>query len=446
MHVGCGSARSRAIASATREGFAHLMHNTANAHCGEYRNARSRALEQLKYGKMRTVRVLHDLHIREAELVLRWLAFSCLFIWFSMPLASLADSPTQPNAPRGENPPALVSPIQAAPSAFNDPAVASQAESRKPAVDPVYISNVPGLGQALPDPVRLDDETATPSLGKAPRRSLTIGKEQAPPRALRGPRITSVAALVVDQQEGRLLYAKNADAVRPIASITKLMTAMVVLDSGLPLDEAITIDAADVVALSTWRSRLRPGMTFTRGELLKLALMASENPAAAALSHSYPGGAAVFVQAMNDKARAIGMRNTRFLDATGLTPSNVSTPYDLALMVDAAYAYPVIREFTTSGSHSVPLVDKRRHTLAAFYNSNRLVQSADWRIGLSKTGYINEAGRCLVMQATIAEKPVIIVLLDSSGKFARIGDANRIKHWLEGDVDGAARMRSKRRM
>ena len=432
------------------------MHNTANARDAETRDDRGRILEQANYGRRRTVRELHDLHIKEAELVVRWLASACLLIWSSIPLASLADSPTQPraaaapdrgsaNVPRDESAPALVAPVQAAVPAFNDSAAAAQPESKKSAVDPVYISNVPGLGQALPEPIRLDDETATPSPGKAPRRSLMM-KEQAAPHALRGPRISSVAALVVDQQEGRLLYAKNADAVRPIASITKLMTAMVVLDSGLPMDEEITIDGADVGGLSTWRSRLRPGMTFTRGELLKLALMASENPAAAALSHSYPGGAAVFVHAMNDKARAIGMRSTRFLDATGLTPSNVSTPYDLALMVDAAYAYPLIREFTTSGSHSVPLVDKRRHTLAAFYNSNRLVQSAEWRIGLSKTGYINEAGRCLVMQATIAEKPVIIVLLDSSGKFARIGDANRIKHWLEGAGDDAPRMRSKRRM
>jgi D-alanyl-D-alanine endopeptidase (penicillin-binding protein 7) len=154
----------------------------------------------------------------------------------------------------------------------------------------------------------------------------------------------------------------------------------------------------------------------------------------------------LFVQAMNDKARTIGMRNTRFLDPTGLTPSNVSTPYDLALMADTAYGYSPIREATTSGSHSLPLAGKHHSTLAAFYNSNRLVRSTEWSIGLSKTGFINEAGRCLVMQATIAQRPVIIVLLDSSGKVERAGDANRIKHWLEGTTVERHASNSKRRM
>jgi D-alanyl-D-alanine endopeptidase (penicillin-binding protein 7) len=312
-------------------------------------------------------------------------------------------------------------------------------------IEPVYVSNVPELSFPPPEAVDLSTESVARA-AESPRRDFTVKRDSASARIVRGPRLTSVAALVVDQKDGRLLYAKNPDAVRPIASITKLMTAMVVLDSGLPLDETITLETSDTGALTTRRSRLRPGMMFTRGELLKLALMASENPAAAALARSYPGGMQVFVTAMNDKARAIGMRNTRFLDPTGLTPSNVATPFDLALMVNAAYGYPKIREFTTSGSHSLPLAGKHHSTLAAFYNSNRLVRSSDWSIGLSKTGFINEAGRCLVMQATIAEQPVIIVLLDSSGKIARIGDANRIKHWLEGGALSDHARAAKRRM
>jgi serine-type D-Ala-D-Ala endopeptidase (penicillin-binding protein 7) len=209
-----------------------------------------------------------------------------------------------------------------------------------------------------------------------------------------------------------------------------LMTAMVVLDSGLPLDEEVTIEPADVDVLKGTRSRLKVGVMLTRRELLKLALMASENRAAAALARAYPGGVPTFVQAMNAKAHELGMRDTRFLDSTGLNPGNVSTAHDLALMVHGGYQYPLIREFTTSESHRIATSD-RRHRVVAFRNSNGLVRSHHWEIGLSKTGYISEAGRCLVMQATIAAKPVIIVLLDSWGKLSRIADANRIKRWVE---------------
>jgi D-alanyl-D-alanine endopeptidase (penicillin-binding protein 7) len=244
-------------------------------------------------------------------------------------------------------------------------------------------------------------------------------------------KLRSAAALVLELGEGQLLYAKNTDAVMPIASITKLMTAMVVLDSGLPLGEPITIESADVDTLKGTRSRLKVGMTLTRYELLKLALMASENRAAAALARSSPGGLQAFVPAMNQKAKDLGMRDTRFLDATGLNPGNVSTAQDLAMMVNAGYQYPLIREFTTSDTHRIALAGRRYQRVVAFRNSNGLVRSRQWEIGLSKTGYISEAGRCLVMQATIAAKPVIIVLLDSWGKLSRVGDANRIKRWLE---------------
>ena len=254
-------------------------------------------------------------------------------------------------------------------------------------------------------------------------------------------KLRSAAALVLELGDGQLLYAKNTDAVMPIASITKLMTAIVVLDSGLPLDEPINIEPADVDTLKGTRSRLKVGMTLSRYELLKLALMASENRAAAALARSFPGGLRAFVPAMNQKARDLGMQDTRFLDATGLNPGNVSTAQDLAIMVNAGYQYPLIREFTTSDSHRIALSGRRYHRVVAFRNSNGLVRSRQWDIGLSKTGYISEAGRCLVMQATIAAKPVIIVLLDSWGKLSRVGDANRIKRWVEGLESGTAVVR-----
>jgi serine-type D-Ala-D-Ala endopeptidase (penicillin-binding protein 7) len=261
-------------------------------------------------------------------------------------------------------------------------------------------------------------------------------------------RLTSAAALVVDQEEGNLLYAKNPDAVRSIASITKLMTAMVALDAGLPLDERLTVRPADVRISMGKESRLRVGVSLTRREMLKLALMSSENRAAAALARTYPGGPTAAVEAMNQKAQALGMTDTHFLEPTGLDARNVSTAHDLALMVNAAYGYPLIREFTTSDLHEVPSADRRHRTAVTYYyNSNRLVRDSDWDVGLSKTGYIGKAGRCLVMQARIAAKPVIIVLLDSLGKVARVSDANRIKQWLEGaDLTISARMRDKPRM
>jgi serine-type D-Ala-D-Ala endopeptidase (penicillin-binding protein 7) len=332
------------------------------------------------------------------------------------------------------------------PSAETQPADTVLLKPAEP-LERVFVSNIPGVGQSLPEPVQLSETSTSPSPATTTHRKLAIVADASSADMLRKLRLSSTAAIVVDQEGGRLLYAKNGDEVRPIASITKLMTAMVVLDSGLPLDETITITTADAGVLTTRRSRLRPGVSLTRGEMLKLALMASENPAAAALARSYPGGTSVFVDVMNNKARELGMRNSHFLDPTGLNAGNVSTPYDLALMVDAGYEYPVIREFTTSGSHNLALANRRRPTLAAFYNSNRLVNSQQWQIGLSKTGYISEAGRCLVMQATIADKPVIIVLLDSSGKISRVTDANRIRHWLEGDeLEVPARIHRKRRM
>ncbi|MDO8464198.1 MAG: D-alanyl-D-alanine endopeptidase [Gallionella sp.] len=245
---------------------------------------------------------------------------------------------------------------------------------------------------------------------------------------LSAPRLHSSIALIYDQKTQSPLYTKNSDTLTSIASITKLMTAMVVLDAQQPLDEEISIDKADIDTLKGTRSRLRIGMKLTRNELLKLALMASENRAAAALARTYPGGYSAAISAMNNKAYELGMQNTRFLDPAGLNSNNVSTAYDLVKMVEAASNYPLIHQYTTAASHSV---DGWRGREMRFVNTNPLVKSASWDIGVSKTGYISEAGRCLVMEATINQRPVIIVLLDSWGKNSRIGDANRIKKWME---------------
>ena len=259
------------------------------------------------------------------------------------------------------------------------------------------------------------------------------------------PKLRSSAVLVVDQEQGEAIYGKNVGAVQPIASITKLMTAMVVLDAKLPLDEPLEIVHDDLDFVKGTHSRLQLGTVLTRGEMLKLALMASENRAAAALGRNYPGGIGAFVEAMNRKAAELGMNDSRFVDSTGLNPQNVSTAMDLVKLVEAGYNYPVIRDFTTSESHIVEVEGRSRSRLVSFSNSNRLVRSSSWDIGLSKTGYISEAGRCLVMQAKISARPVIIVLLDSWGKLSRIADANRIKSWVEAELKRTeARSRSLR--
>jgi len=245
------------------------------------------------------------------------------------------------------------------------------------------------------------------------------------------PKLRSSIALIYDEQGQRTLYTKNADTVAPIASISKLMTAMVVLDAKLPMDEAISISKLDMDTLKGTHSRMRPGMTLTRGELLKLALMASENRAAAALARTYPGGTQAAVAQMNIKAHELGMKDTRFLDPTGLNSGNVSTAQDLVKMVLAAQSYEPIHKATTSSSH---LVEMAGYRPMLYRNTNPLVKNASWDIGVSKTGYINEAGRCLVMKANINQRPVVIVLLDSWGKSTRIGDANRIKKWMESSL------------
>ena len=240
----------------------------------------------------------------------------------------------------------------------------------------------------------------------------------------------SAAAIIQDQETGEILYGKNASTVTPIASITKLMTAMVVLDAGLDLNETITISDEDMDSLRGTRSRLKPGASLTRDELLRVALMASENRAAAALGRTYPGGIEAFTRAMNHKAQMLGMNGSRFDDATGLSSANVSSAEDLVKLVRAAHQYDLIRSYTTMTGHELHVAGRP----LAYHNTNRLVANGSWNIGLSKTGFTNDAGRCLVLQAKLAERKVIIVLLDSWGKLSRIGDANRIRAWLEANA------------
>ena len=256
------------------------------------------------------------------------------------------------------------------------------------------------------------------------------------------PELSAQSVLVFDQASGQPLLAKNASLQTPIASITKLMTAMLVMDAALPMDEKITISSDDRDTLKGTGSRLSIGSSYTRGQLLHLALIASDNRAAHALGRTYPGGLPRFVATMNRMARALGMHDTVYVEPTGLSSNNRSTAVDLARLADYAYQnYPEIRQISSTGHYTLGtqrvVVKKKRHQpkvyyrTVAFNNTNRLTRMDDWHIGLSKTGFINEAGHCLVMQAQVAQRDVIIVLLDATGTNRRAGDAARIKEWLE---------------
>ena len=238
--------------------------------------------------------------------------------------------------------------------------------------------------------------------------------------------LKSGVALVLDQDTNEVLFSKNSEAVLPIASLTKLMTAVVVTEARLPLDEPITITDEDIDTEKGSRSRLKVGTTLQREDMLHLALMSSENRAAHALGRTYPGGRGVFVAAMNDKARALGMRDTRYVEPTGLSSRNQSSARDLATLVKAAHQVQLIRELSTSPEYMVE-VDSRQ---VQYRNTNGLIKSPEWDIGLQKTGYISEAGRCLVMQAKMAGRHLIMVFLDSAGKYSRIGDAERVRRWV----------------
>jgi D-alanyl-D-alanine endopeptidase (penicillin-binding protein 7) len=239
--------------------------------------------------------------------------------------------------------------------------------------------------------------------------------------------LKSSVALVVDQDTNEVLLSKNDSAVLPIASLTKLMTGLLVSEARLPLDELITITQDDVDTEKGSRSRLRVGTTLARGELLHLALMSSENRAAHALGRTFPGGLSQFVQLMNARARDLGMSDTRYVEPTGLSSRNQSSAKDLATLVAFAANDPMLRELSTSPSHEVEV----GRQVLQYRNTNYLVKSPQWEIGLQKTGYISEAGQCLVMQAKVAGRKLIMVFLDSAGKLSRIGDAERVRRWVE---------------
>jgi D-alanyl-D-alanine endopeptidase (penicillin-binding protein 7) len=238
--------------------------------------------------------------------------------------------------------------------------------------------------------------------------------------------LRSSVALVIDQDTNEVLFSKNPQAVLPIASITKLMTATVVYEAHQPLDEVLSITQDDIDTEKGTHSRLTPGTHLTRGELLHLALMASENRAANALGRNYPGGLAAAVAAMNAKAKALGMNDTHYVEPTGLSSRNQSSARDLAVLVNTAHQIPLLREYTTTPEYSVEIGRRQMQ----FHTTNRLVANKSWDIGLQKTGFINEAGQCLVMQAQMAGRKLIMVLLDSAGKYSRIADAERIRKWI----------------
>lgn len=238
--------------------------------------------------------------------------------------------------------------------------------------------------------------------------------------------LKSSVAYVMDQDTNEVLLNKNSTAVLPIASITKLMTGLVVTEAKLPLDEMLTITQDDVDTEKGSSSRLQVGTRLTRGEMLHLALMSSENRAASALGRHFPGGLPAFVTAMNAKAKQLGMHDTRYVEPTGLSSQNQSSAKDLSLLVKTASTVPLLRELSTSPEYQVEVGERQLQ----YRTTNRLVLNPSWEIGLQKTGYITEAGQCLVMQAQLAGRKLIMVLLDSAGKYSRIGDAERIRQWL----------------
>jgi D-alanyl-D-alanine endopeptidase (penicillin-binding protein 7) len=271
-----------------------------------------------------------------------------------------------------------------------------------------------------------------PSAARLPLRAIAVFVLgflvfQATAKNIGDPKLKSGSVLIVDQSDSSVLYSRNSDVAAPIASITKLMTALVILDAKQPLDEPIQITAADRDFPKAAFSRLTVGTTLTRGDLMHLALMSSENRAAHALGNNYPGGMPAMVAAMNAKAAELGMTNARFVDPTGLSSQNVASPEDLSKLVIAASKNRTIREYSTDRNYAVR-VHKR---LVEFRNTDNLVANPTWNIIVQKTGYIAEAGKCLVMAAVIEGRSVVIVLLDSFGKYTRVADAKRVKTWME---------------
>ena len=259
---------------------------------------------------------------------------------------------------------------------------------------------------------------------------------QANAKPVSDPKLKSGSVLIIDQSDSSVLYSRHSDVPMPIASITKLMTALVVLDANQPLDEPVEITEADRDLPRGGPSRLIVGTTLTRGDLMHLALMSSENRAAQALGNNYPGGVPAMVAAMNAKAAALGMTSAHFVDPTGLSSQNVASPEDLSKLVIAASRNPSIREYSTDRRYAV----KVRRRMVEFRNTDNLVANPTWNIIVQKTGYITEAGKCLVMAAVIEGRSVVIVLLDSLGKYTRVADAKRIKTWMEASSNARVQM------
>ena len=259
---------------------------------------------------------------------------------------------------------------------------------------------------------------------------------QANAKPVRDPKLKSGSVLIIDQSDSSVLYSRHSDVPMPIASITKLMTALVVLDADQPLDEPVQITEADRDLPKGGPSRLIVGTTLTRGDLMHLALMSSENRAAHALGNNYPGGMPAMVAAMNARAAALGMTSAHFVDPTGLSSQNVASPEDLSKLVIAASRNPSIREYSTDRRYAV----KVRRRMVEFRNTDNLVANPTWNIIVQKTGYITEAGKCLVMAAVIEGRSVVIVLLDSLGKYTRVADAKRIKTWMEASSNARVQM------
>lgn len=241
--------------------------------------------------------------------------------------------------------------------------------------------------------------------------------------------VAANSALVVDLKTNEILYSSNPDAVRPIASVTKLMTAMVTLDAKLPMDEKLTININDTKEMRGVYSRVRIGSEISRKEMLLLTLMSSENRAAASLAHHYPGGHKAFIKAMNAKAKALGMKNTRYVEPTGLSEKNVSSARDLVVLLKASEGYPMLGQLSSTEKKTVTF-GKPKYSLD-FRNTNRLVYKDNWNIHLTKTGFTNEAGHCLVMRTEMAKRQVAFVVLDAYGKYTHMADANRLRTWLE---------------
>ena len=359
-------------------------------------------------------------------------ALSCLLVsWVLGPASAFAQSGAASEKSTSKSSAAAKSATNPKPAQAAKQASATAARSAKPAQNSKTARNAnspkKNVARASTQGVRASKVKAEPGYNSMGSR-LGLRSE------LADLSLNSSAVMVMDQASGEVLLEKNADAALPIASITKVMTAMVVLDAAQPLDEMIVIAREDTQLEKYSASRLKVGASFTRAELLHLALMSSENRAANALGRSYPGGLPAFVIAMNEKARALGMTSSNFVEPTGLSSGNVASPRDLAVLVNAAHHIPLIRDYSTDRDAVVRVGGRQQQ----FRNTNALTRDENWDIGLSKTGFIRDAGKCLVMQARLDQREVIIVMLDAEGSAKRLADAERIRRWLSIERDRQA--------